>query len=35
MTLTAKLTSGDVYEKTITHTYVQQIFIRSGAVKTS
>jgi prepilin-type N-terminal cleavage/methylation domain-containing protein len=35
MTLSATLTSGDVYEKTISHTYVQQIFIRSGAAKTS
>lgn len=35
MTLSAKLTSGDTYTKTVTHTYVQQVFIRSGAVKTS
>jgi prepilin-type N-terminal cleavage/methylation domain-containing protein len=35
MTLKATLTSGDVYETTVVHTYVQQIFIRSGAAKTS
>jgi Tfp pilus assembly protein PilW len=35
MTLKAKLTSGDIYESAIEHTYVQQIFIRSGAAKTS
>jgi prepilin-type N-terminal cleavage/methylation domain-containing protein len=35
MTLKAKLTSGDIYESAIVHTYVQQIFIRSGAAKTS
>jgi prepilin-type N-terminal cleavage/methylation domain-containing protein len=35
MTLKAQLSTGDTYEKTITHTYVQQIFIRSGAAKTS
>jgi len=35
MSLTAKLSSGDKYEKTISRTYVQQIFIRSGAAKTS
>ena len=35
MVLSAKPISGTVYENTITHTYVQQIFIRSGAAKTS
>jgi prepilin-type N-terminal cleavage/methylation domain-containing protein len=35
MVLSAKLTSGDPYTNSITHTYVQQVFIRSGAVKTS
>jgi len=35
LTLTGKLASGDKYEKAIVHTYVQQIFIRSGAAKTS
>lgn len=34
MTLTATLNSGTAYEKTIPHTYVQQLFIRSGAAKT-
>jgi Tfp pilus assembly protein PilW len=35
MAITAKLASGDTYEKNIPHTYVQQVFVRSGAVKTS
>jgi len=35
VTLKAKLTSGDVYESSVVHTYVQQVFIRSGAAKTS
>jgi len=35
LTLKAKLASGDKYENTIERTYVQQIFIRSGAAKTS
>jgi prepilin-type N-terminal cleavage/methylation domain-containing protein len=35
LTLSAKLISGDTYTTTITHTYVQQVFIRSGAVKTT
>jgi len=35
MTITATLLSGDVYEKNISHQYVQQIFIRSGAAKTT
>ena len=35
MSLTAKLLSGDTVTKNISHTYVQQVFIRSGAVKTS
>jgi len=34
MTLTATLVSGSYYEKTIPHTYVQQVFVRSGAAKT-
>jgi len=35
MSITATLLSGDTYTKKISHTYVQQVFIRSGAVKTS
>ena len=37
LTLSATLSSGDAIDKKnpITHTYVQQIFIRSGAAKTS
>jgi len=35
MTISATLVSGTVYEKTIPHTYVQQVFVRSGAAKTS
>jgi prepilin-type N-terminal cleavage/methylation domain-containing protein len=35
MTLKAKLSTGDTYEKTIERSYVQQIFIRSGAAKSS
>ena len=35
MTVTAKLLSGDTTTKKIAHTYVQQVFIRSGAVKTT
>ena len=35
LTLSAKLLSGDPYTNSITHTYVQQVFVRSGAAKTS
>jgi len=35
ISITAKLLSGDTLTKTIPHTYVQQVFIRSGAVKTT
>lgn len=35
LTLSAKLAAGDPYTKNITHTYTQQIFIRSGAVASS
>jgi len=34
MSLSAKLVSGDTFENSIARTYVQQIFIRSGAAKT-
>ena len=35
ISLTATITAGDKYEKTVSHTYVQQVFIRSGASQTT
>jgi Tfp pilus assembly protein PilW len=35
VSITAKLLSGDTTTSKISHTYVQQVFIRSGAVKTT
>jgi len=35
VTITAKLAGGDKYEKTVSHSYVQQVFIRSGSSASS
>jgi Tfp pilus assembly protein PilW len=35
VSMTARLRAGDTYTKAIQHQYVQQVYIRSGAVKTS